>query len=122
MDLANKLINFRVHKKLSRKDLAEKLNLSEELIEAWEKGEKEPGASQLARISKIFDISIDELLGVNEKKGSFNPLTGFAMPFIDFNKQSGNTDNDEEEDDDDYIKELIDATSAVDILRKNKKQ
>ena len=37
MDLANKLINLRVHNKLSQRDLAEKPNLSEELIAAWEK-------------------------------------------------------------------------------------
>ncbi|NMA01640.1 MAG: helix-turn-helix transcriptional regulator [Clostridia bacterium] len=121
MDLANKLINLRVHNKLSQRDLAEKLNLSEELIAAWEKGEKEPGASQLAQISKIFGISIDELLGVSENKSSFNPLAGFALPILDFNKQDCNTDNDDEEDEE-YIRALIATTSAVDLLREKKKK
>lgn len=121
MDLANKLINLRVHNKLSQKDLAEKLNLSDELIEAWEKGVKEPGASQLAQISKIFDISIDELLGIEEKQSSFNPLGGFALPFLNFSKQDNTNDSDDDEDED-YIRELIAATSAVDLLREKKKE
>ena len=85
------------------------------------KGEKEPGASQLTQISKIFGISIDELLGVSEKKSSFNPLAGFALPFLDFNKQDCNTDKDDE-DDEEYIKELIATTSAVDLLREKRKK
>ena len=77
--------------------MAEKLNLSEELIAAWEKGEK-GREHPVSSISKIFGISIDELLGVSENKSSFNPLAGFALPILDFNKQDCNTDNDDEED------------------------
>lgn len=58
------LKNIRQNEKLSQKDLAEKLHISIKTISHWETGYTEPSLVQLIMLSKILDVSIDDLLGV----------------------------------------------------------
>ena len=58
------LKNIRQNEKLSQKDLAEKLHISIKTISHWETGYTEPSLVQLVMLSKILDVSIDDLLGV----------------------------------------------------------
>lgn len=43
--------------------LAEKLNVSRSTIAMWETGKAEPNSDMLIRLSKIFNVSVDLLLG-----------------------------------------------------------
>ena len=54
---------LRLEKELSRKQLAELLFISERLISYWENGQRECDFDMLIKISNVFDVSIDFLLG-----------------------------------------------------------
>jgi len=51
----------RVNAKLTQKELAEKLGVSNGTIVNWEKGETEPSLSQLRMISELSGIPMDFL-------------------------------------------------------------
>lgn len=48
---------------LTQKDLAEKLFVTAQAVSRWENGEVEPSATTLYEMSKIFNVSIDEIFG-----------------------------------------------------------
>lgn len=54
-------------KKWSRKELAEKLNVSESLVAKWEstnyKYRRDPSTNHLIKLAEAFEISLDYLLG-----------------------------------------------------------
>jgi transcriptional regulator with XRE-family HTH domain len=57
------LKNFRLEKKISQKKLAELLAVSQQCVSEWENGHNQPTLTSLLRLSEIFEISIDELVG-----------------------------------------------------------
>lgn len=54
---------LRIEKNLSRKQIAQILFVSERLISYWEDGKRECSFDMLMKISYLFDVSIDYLLG-----------------------------------------------------------
>ena len=66
MTLAEKLKTIRKQADMSQEKLAEKLNVSRQAVTKWETDTGIPDIENIMAISKLFDISIDELLG-NEK-------------------------------------------------------
>ncbi len=67
MDLGKKLIELRKSKKLSQEQLAEKINVTRQTISNWENGKFYPDIDALVRISKYFNISLDDLLNYDDK-------------------------------------------------------
>lgn len=63
---SDKLKELRVDAGLTQKQLAEKLNIRQQSYARYENGEGEPNLETLVMISKIFDVSIDYLLGNSE--------------------------------------------------------
>lgn len=59
---------------LSQVELAKKLNLADTSISAYELSKNEPTIDTLKNMSKLFNISIDELVG-NEFENSLKPQT-----------------------------------------------
>lgn len=53
---------IRQENNLSQKQLAEKLSTTIKTISHWETGYSEPSISQLLDISKIFQVSLEDLL------------------------------------------------------------
>ena len=53
-------------KKLSQKDLAEKVNVSQACVTYWVKGEKQPTAENIYNTAKVLDTTADYLLGLSE--------------------------------------------------------
>jgi transcriptional regulator with XRE-family HTH domain len=62
ISLTNKLSSLRRDAGLSENELAAFINVSEDRIIAWERAESEPTASELFEISKLYHVSIDELI------------------------------------------------------------
>ena len=58
-----RLYELRVENNLTRAQLALKLNVSVRLISYWENGERECDFDMLIRISDLFLVSVDYLLG-----------------------------------------------------------
>ena len=64
--MKNKIKELRIKNNLTQEELAEKLNVSRQTISKWELGETNPNINQAKEISKIFNVSLEEL--VNEKR------------------------------------------------------
>ena len=66
MEFNEKLQQLRKEKKLTQEQLAEELFVSRTAISKWESGKGYPNIESLKNISKIFSISIDDLLSGEE--------------------------------------------------------
>lgn len=68
MNFNERLLNLRMSKKLSQAELGEILQVSEETIYRWEKGESYPELEKLIQLSTFYSVSLDELiLGASPK-------------------------------------------------------
>ena len=56
------LRNLRITFGLSQAQLAEKLDVNQRTVSAWEKGVCEPSSTTLTQISELFDETLDALL------------------------------------------------------------
>lgn len=61
-----RLKELRLEKGLSRKALAEKLNITERAISYWENGSRECDFDTLIVLANLFSCSIDYLIGNSE--------------------------------------------------------
>lgn len=60
--LGEKIFDYRKKNGMSQETLAEKLNVARQTVSNWETGETAPNPDQLKILSKVFNVSIDELL------------------------------------------------------------
>ena len=65
--LGNKLYELRKKKNLTQEDLALLLDVSDKAVSKWENGTARPTIVNLKKISKIFGISLDELISLDEE-------------------------------------------------------
>ncbi len=66
--LGDKLYELRKNKNLTQEDLALLLDVSDKAVSKWENGTSHPTIINLKKISEIFDISLDELITLEEDK------------------------------------------------------
>ena len=66
-NLGNKIYELRKKKNLTQEDLAILLDISDKSVSKWENGSSKPTISNLKKLSNIFDISLDELIEIEEK-------------------------------------------------------
>lgn len=91
---AIRLKNLREHNGLKQKELAEKIGVSTSLIGLYETGERNPSRKSLSKLSALFDVSIDYLMGktdtIFEPKISavYEATTSYVSDKIDTNKVS----------------------------------
>ena len=64
------LQKIRSEKNLSQEQLADKIGVSRQTISAWESGKASPELDKITAISKLFSVSIDELVGEIETEAS----------------------------------------------------
>lgn len=60
--LGNKILELRKKNGFSQEELAEKLEVTRQTISKWELGETSPDIVQAQKLSKIFKVSLDELV------------------------------------------------------------
>lgn len=58
---------YRTESDLTQAELAGKLNVKPSAISSWEVGRTEPNLGQVSTMSKIFGVTMDELIGLNNK-------------------------------------------------------
>ncbi len=68
MNLGEKLINLRKEKNLSQEEVADILNVSRQTISKWETNQSTPDFDKLGPITKLYNISADELLDQSIKE------------------------------------------------------
>ena len=90
MKFNEKLIMLRKQHNLSQEQVAEKLGVARQTISKWELGETTPEMDKLIIISKLYDITLDELMKEdNEGKNVNDPnnmnsqkLAGLTIKFL----------------------------------------
>lgn len=63
MDTKEILLKLRTTNGLSQDQLAEKVHVTRQAVSRWETGETVPNTETLKLLSKLFDVSINTLLG-----------------------------------------------------------
>ena len=61
-----RLKTLRCEKQLSQKQLADELKTTDSSICDWETGRAEPNIETLINIAKLFEVSVDYLLGLED--------------------------------------------------------
>ncbi len=60
---ANKLTALRKYNGLSQESLAEKIGVSRQAVSKWERGESSPDTENLLALSRLYSVSLDDILG-----------------------------------------------------------
>lgn len=61
MEIGNTIVKFRKQNNLSQEQLAEKMGVTRQTISKWELGSTSPDLEQSKKLSKIFNVSLDDL-------------------------------------------------------------
>ena len=70
----------RREKGLTQQQLADMLNLSNKTISKWESGSGSPDISNLLELSKVLEITVDELLNGERKNTEQKDVEGITAP------------------------------------------
>ena len=62
MELNERMAQLRKEHGLSQNDLAEKLNVSRQAVSRWEQGLAMPSSDNLIYLSRLYGITLDELI------------------------------------------------------------
>lgn len=66
--VGNKISKYRKNNNLTQDDLAEKLFVTRQLVSKWENGTGIPSIDVLLELSKIFKVSFEDVLCLNDEK------------------------------------------------------
>lgn len=91
LEFNEKLQQLRKQKNLTQEQLAEQLYVSRTAISKWESGKGYPNIESLKSISKLFAVSIDELLSgdeliniaVTENRSNMSKIFGYIYAVLD---------------------------------------
>ena len=75
MNLGDKILQLRKKNGLSQEQLGEKVDVTRQTISNWELGETAPNPEQLKKMSKAFNVSIDEILDNDSKDFLMNKIS-----------------------------------------------
>ena len=67
METKNVILELRTKNGFSQDELAEKIHVTRQAVSRWENGETIPNTETLKLLSKLFDVSINTLLGSPRK-------------------------------------------------------
>ncbi len=92
MKFEEKLVFLRKQKGLSREKAAEALNVSRQSLYKWESGAVIPGTEYLTRITKMYGVTLDDLVNENvdlrqKAKPEFEPGESAAEPRLGLSKK-----------------------------------
>jgi len=88
MKLGEKILKLRKKNGFSQEQLGEKVNVTRQTISNWELGETSPNPEQLKLLSKVLNVSIDELLDNDvqnvlvEKVSNTEKLAGLVIKIL----------------------------------------
>ena len=67
MELGTQIRKYRNERTLSQEALAEKVFVSRQTVSNWENDKSYPDVNSLVLLSEVFEISLDQLIKVEEK-------------------------------------------------------
>lgn len=68
MNIGDKLKNLRIEKKMTQKQVADRIGLAISAVSSYESGSRYPSYDVLLKLARIFHVSTDYLLGVTETR------------------------------------------------------
>ena len=71
--VGNRISSLRKNSKMSQEELADLLYVTRQALSKWENGTSIPSIDSLLEVSKIFNVSFDYLLCLNEEVGEIDP-------------------------------------------------
>ena len=90
MEIGKKIMDLRKKNGLSQEALAEKVGVARQTISKWELGETSPDLKESKELSKIFNVSLDELTDNDiknvlvEKTSNTEKLAGLILKLMKF--------------------------------------
>lgn len=73
MSFGERLISLRKRDGLTRQDLADRLQIPYTTLRNYETDQREPGHGFLIQIARLFDVSVDSLIGIDSEIKSTHP-------------------------------------------------
>ena len=68
MNYGSKIAELRKAKNLTQAGLGTKLNITAQAVSKWENGLSEPDIESVRKMCEIFEVSVDEFLGLSTAK------------------------------------------------------
>lgn len=68
INLGNKLKTLRIQRQMTLKDVACRVGVSKSIISAYENGSRRPSYEMLIKLARLFNVTTDYLLGLEQKK------------------------------------------------------
>ena len=108
--IGNKLFELRKSSGLSQDELAYKLEVSRQAVSKWERGEALPDAENLIKLSQLYQVSLDEIVGNDIPTANVrdNAMDNKIIEDVD--------DEDDEDDAEDEIPEHKDLSLTAKLL------
>ena len=78
--LSDNIRNLRKEKNMSQDELAEKLGVSRQSVSLWENGQTQPTIENVVALTKIFNVSFDDIFGDAEGARSFQEKNQPVFP------------------------------------------
>lgn len=66
--MGSKLKSLRLEKKLTQKQVADRIGLAISAVSSYESGSRYPSYDVLVKLARIFHVSTDYLLGMTDKR------------------------------------------------------
>lgn len=68
MNMGEKIKSLRIEKKLTQKQVADRIGLAISAVSSYESGARYPSYDVLAKLARIFHVSTDYLLGMTDTR------------------------------------------------------
>jgi len=78
-EFANRLYELRTRNGLTQQKLAALIGVTQQSIWKWETDRSEPNIEKLRRLSELFQVPTDMLLGLIDMPGSISPADGVMI-------------------------------------------
>ena len=88
VEFGTKLKALRKASGLTQKQLAERLGITTSVVSYYELSERSPSPDVLIRLSQVFHVSVDELLGIEESSIFPLDITGLTDDYIRYLQQT----------------------------------
>ena len=112
---------LREEKKITQKDIANYLRVSDRLVGYYENGQRMPPPDMLEKIADYFSVSVDFLLGRTEIRESAQQILNDRLKYNstsqsdDFSEQIHNLSTESQED----LKKYLELLKIKDIQKRN---
>ena len=114
--LGNKLYGLRKKANLSQEEFAEKLNISRQAVSKWECGESLPDTENLIKISKLYGVSLDELIDNNAKEQKGSICSPSSTEEVPLQEKTCHEENEAEENEEDEVDIFAGKKTSVKLL------